>query len=562
MTYDLCARISARLARCTGSRAAQEGAVAPFMVLALVGGLLAAGFAIDVLRMTGDAGQLKRATDAAALALGREYIRNSKDFDTVGPTLAGDYVRANLGAGSDLKATLEDVGLTKTVSGGNTILEVAARFTSQPTLSGQAPHAFTIRSAAEVHVGSIEVALVLPFTVDISRASMTVLTNLGKTFASDLMRDDAHVYVSVVPYYQRVNVYDAKKRSRIRSWPRPEGLKPRELTNIGAAPVAADPAADTLEQNFFEQTGIPDLASDKTPDLQTGRLCLLRGLSAGENYFWDQAPRGQFYIGYRNDDPWNAPPGEYPYVTWRWPSLLQYGPEACPDSDGSDLDDRTIIADWACPIVPVLPLTNNRESVLGHLDTMNKNHINDSHGVNINYGFALGWGAMTLAPAFRGDGGWNGDDPALPLDFDTGTKERQKVIVMFVKVRTSGPRFFSDLDASVMYNDCRATTGFEPDNLINRYQGLCRSFREKKIRSILLVTGPSEPTGRQDDAMTKTTPFRKTVGEGLSGCAERSGDISYFNGADFANVGEAMRRRLTEVVDDLRGHGSFVRLIR
>ncbi len=100
MTYDLCARISARLARCTGSRAAQEGAVAPFMVLALVGGLLAAGFAIDVLRMTGDAGQLKRATDAAALALGREYIRNSKDFDTVGPTLAGDYVRANLGAGS------------------------------------------------------------------------------------------------------------------------------------------------------------------------------------------------------------------------------------------------------------------------------------------------------------------------------------------------------------------------------------------------------------------------------------------------------------------------------
>ncbi len=239
------------------------------MVLALVGGLLAAGFAIDVLRMTGDAGQLKRATDAAALALGREYIRNSKDFDTVGPTLAGDYVRANLGAGSDLKATLEDVGLTKTVSGGNTILEVAARFTSQPTLSGQAPHAFTIRSAAEVHVGSIEVALVLPFTVDISRASMTVLTNLGKTFASDLMRDDAHVYVSVVPYYQRVNVYDAKRRSRIRSWPRPEGLKPRELTNIGAAPVAADPAADTLEQNFFEQTGIPDLASDKTPDLQT-----------------------------------------------------------------------------------------------------------------------------------------------------------------------------------------------------------------------------------------------------------------------------------------------------
>ena len=76
------------------SRHRQRGSVAPFMVLALGGALLATAYSIETSRMSNGAAQLKRATDAAALAVTMAY---ASDQNTDVQALAERYVQANLG---------------------------------------------------------------------------------------------------------------------------------------------------------------------------------------------------------------------------------------------------------------------------------------------------------------------------------------------------------------------------------------------------------------------------------------------------------------------------------
>ncbi|MCJ2058188.1 hypothetical protein MKL09_16695 [Methylobacterium sp. J-048] len=389
------------------------------------------------------------------------------------------------------------------------------------------------------------------------------MTRIAQGFAESAMRDDGHVYMSVVPYSQNVNVYDAKRPNRPRNWARADALKPEELE----------------DWNFFDETGIKDLASPDTPDALGKRFCPLRGLNLGENYFWDHAPAGHFYISYWVWEKSAVPPGyDFPWKDWfskprptnddfgcdekTRQEAINLGQEDCKRSD-EELDFfreiKTMIANKGCPATPVLPLQNRLEDITSELILLKKQHIfyKGLTAGNLNFGFALGWGAMTLAPAFRGSDGWGGD-PQVPRDFDSGNGEHQKAIVMLMK--TEMDSFFSDSDASTAVpGNISATTDHTPNDMPKRYKALCDSLRASghRIRVFLLVAGgQSENLG-----LSNTKSFDEGGRKGFQFCAEKPSDISSYNSDAFNDVEGAMTSRLGEIAGELKQRGSFVRLM-
>ncbi|SIT20623.1 pilus assembly protein TadG-related protein [Insolitispirillum peregrinum] len=506
-----------------GRKQNQQGSIAPFMVLALTGGLMAAAYTLDATRMTSDSSQLKRATDAAALAVAREYSARRDDFAAIRDTLADKYVRANLGLDSALEEALSTVTVTQGSSAdGNPTFQVEATFTNTPTLSGNEPQALTVHSTAEVRVAYTEVALVLPNSGELTSGNLSALRRLGKNFAETLITDNVNTWLAVVPFSQTVNVYDSAHTNRVRQWARSDAIRPVELTSLF-------------------RTGYTGLTDARMPDLRTKRVCLYRGLNQGDNYFWDQAPGGQFYIHYRHDLPENAP--GFPFISWRGPNP-DFG-----QANGVE-DIRNIVADKGCPVAPLLPLTDNLDDINARFDAM-------VAGFNTNHAIALGWGAMALAPAFQGDAGWGAEDD-LPLDFDDGSGEHIKAVVMLVK--TTKELWF-DSDAYNSYVG-KATDGGTGDEVITRrFASLCASMRARHLRLFLIATGADEGTDDNGDPLASASRFRQVAGPGLQVCAEKDSDLTWISATDFAEAESQIQARLDEIVSDLRQQGSFIRLI-
>lgn len=507
-----------------GRKQTQQGGIAPFMVLALTGGLMAVAYTVDTTLMTTDTSQLKRATDSAALAVAREYSARRDDFAEIRDTLANDYLRSNLGMGTSLEQTLQAVTVTQGSStDGNVTFEVEASFTNMPGLSGNEPQTIAVHSTAEVRVAYTEVSLVLPNTLDIEGSNLSALRRLGKTFAENLIGDsDDNTWLALVPFSQIVNVYDKDHTSRITDWAQPAALKPVELTSLF-------------------RTGYRGLNDARMPDLRTKRVCLYRGLDLGDNYFWDQAPGGQFYIHYRHDLPENAP--LLPSISWIGPNP-DFG-----QANGVE-DTRYIVADKGCPSAALLPLTNDLDQINERLDAM-------APGFNANYAIALGWGAMALAPAFQGDGGWGLNDD-LPLDFDDGSGEHQKAIVMLVR---STDQLWFDSDSYNAYVGKTMSGGTGDEVITQRFANLCASIRARRMRFFLIVTGNDEATDENSNQVTSASAFRRIAGAGLQSCAQKDGDLTYFSGSDFAAAETQIEGRLETIVQELRENGSFIRLI-
>ncbi|MHC8285487.1 hypothetical protein ACYZUD_01320 [Pseudomonas sp. XS1P51] len=513
----------------------QRGSVYPMMLLVMGGMLLAGGFAVDSVALNSDTSQLKRATDAAALALGRSY---SPDEDGSGDqqTMAQQYVRANLGLNSAVLANLGTITVTSgTSSAGNNTFKVSATLTNVPLVLNTGNRDVTISSTSEVRQVSTEVALALPNTTAENSANLAALRRLGKTFAQDLIGDSSNTWLSLVPYSQSVNVYDPNQTGRIRSWAASGALNPVELTSLF-------------------QSGYGSLADRRMPDRIANLLCMYRGLDRGENYFWDEAPGGRFKVYYRADLAANGSPGAEP-ISWIGPN------PAFGEANGAN-DTRYLVADRGCPHAQLLPLTNNQQDISARLDKM-------TASFNVNFAIAMGWSAMALAPEFRGSSGWALEDD-LPKEFDDGTNERIKAIVFLVN-STDMNWFDSDaynayvgesIDGSASTpGSASATTGSINQALITqRFTSLCNSFRAHNLKFYLIVTGSDESTGDSDSSASGST-FRRVAGAGLAACAEQSADLTYLNGADFVASEGAIQARLESIIEELRQQSNFVRLI-
>ncbi|EHD23064.1 hypothetical protein BrE312_3714 [Brenneria sp. EniD312] len=520
----------------------ERGAGAVFYVLGTMALLVSAAFIVDTSTSTGDATQIKRATDAAALAVGHQAVisgNENREYDQEQmQELAFDYVKANLGLNGKLaeQLTLDKVSVSEGRSDNDyPTYTVTASFTTAPELLQLAESEQQVYSTVEVLNRSTEVALILPNTAKENSANLAALRRIGNEFAENLIGGRENIWLALVPHSQAVSVYDADQSERIRQWAESGALNPVELTSLF-------------------QSGYGSLADRRMPDRRYNLLCMYRGLNRGDNYFWDEEPAGQFRIYYRYDSNVSNAYESYS-ISWVGPNP-NFG-----QATGAN-DTRSLVVDMGCPYAPLLPLTNDLDKIAGRLDEMRT-------GFNVNYAIAIGWAAMALAPNFRGSAGWGLDDE-LPKDFDEGNARRTKAIVMLVN---SSDMLWFDSDSYNAYvgkpiDGCSAGTttandGCSDEQLITeRFANLCTSFRERNIRFFLVVTGNDEAENESNnETIASASAFREVADAGLGGCAEKSADLTYYHGADFVASESKIRDRLSEITDELHQKSGFVRLI-
>lgn len=506
----------------------QHGGVAPFMVLAIGGALLATAYAIDLSRMTNNASQVKRATDAAAIAIGNQQLMDSRTTAAELKKIAWGYVQNNLGTDSDLFEQLEYDSLKVSSAGGGddpVTLRVEVSLHAQALLIGGARRRQQVHSTVEVVSRPTEVALILPTTLNETAPNLAALRRLGKSFAGNLLGEDSDqgsdnkVWLSLIPYSQSVNVYDPKDPQRINRWAAPGALNPVELRSLF-------------------RTGYSSLADRRIPDRRANLLCVYRGLGLGQNYYWDQPPAGQFKIHYRHDLPVNGSPGA-PAISWRGPN---------PDFGEANgvIDTRFMVADKGCPNAALLPLTQDRDEIDKRLDLITTRF-------NTNYAIAMGWAGSALSPNMRGINGWG--DNELPLDFnEDGNADNVKIIVMLAN--TTGDWFDTDsYNAEVgQAIDGESNTTSSTDVAGRRFVRLCDSFRQRNLKFYFIGVRPGDPQdfGRQ--------LFDRVAGPGLRVCTNGDKNMVFADAENFVEGEDQIDTLLQNIADKIK-HERYARLI-
>lgn len=525
----------------------QRGSVAPFMALAIGGALLATAYSLDTSRMTNSAAQVKRATDAAALAIGHERLLNGSSSEAELNKLAHGYVINNLGLDSSLAAQIgeDNIALSQTRDDeGRIRYKVEVTFQTDPELLDIESRDISVYSVAEVQPSALEVALALPNTTSENSANLSVLRRQSKRFAQEMLKNRDNAWLALVPFSAVVNVSptytnpqtrtprgpSAEHMQRLRQWAMGSALQPVELTSL------------------FRSGKANSLADARIPDRRANLLCLYRGLKQGNNYFWEQPPSGQFKLYYRDDLPQNGSPGADP-ISWVGPNPF-FG-----QATGSN-DTRWMVADKDCPSAPLLPLSNDQNKIDERLDQMTTRF-------NANYAIALGWSAMALAPAFRGSNGWNLPDE-LPKDFKDEGGDSYKAIVMLVN--TTGARWIDTDGYNFEVGENSGTLGTEYARSLvpTRFSNLCKSLRKHKLRVFVIAIGVDEIEDNDLNAegtINGASQFRRLAGPGLAHCAEEADDITYISGYDFVAAEGRLQNRLDKILDELRQQSAYVRLI-
>lgn len=510
------------------------GGMAPFLALGLAGVMMAGAYVVDTSRMTSSAAQVKRATDAAALAVGMQRLADATTPQAVLERIAVEYVQNNLGMDSALRDTLDgdsiEVSLGRTQEGAQTY-EVAAAFEASTILLRGAAATVNVRSVAEVFDRPAEIALILPNTLSETAAELSVLRRLSKRFATELLgegggnKGQGNIWLSLVPYSQSVNVYDEDDPSRIRRWATSKALRPVELTSLF-------------------RTGYRGLDDARIPDRRAKLLCMYRGMRLGDNYYWDEAPNGQFGVYYRHDLPDNGSPGAAP-ISW-------VGPNPMLGLANGVNDTRWMVADRGCPQAALLPLTNDMDRIEQRLNEMDTRF-------NVNYAIAMGWGAVALSPAMRGQAGWG--DKELPLDFNEGEGESSNTKAIVMLANTMGNWFDTDSYNFGGPNDPaqkdvgqNGTDGAR-EAAKRRFVLLCESFRRRNLKFYFIGVRPGDP---EDHGRTL---FGEDAIPGLQICASDGGLLEFANASSFVDGEDEIQRRLDKIADDIKSKRSYVRLV-
>ncbi|MFJ5330996.1 Tad domain-containing protein [Pectobacterium versatile] len=507
----------------------EKGAGTAFYTLGAMALLVTAAFIVDTSTATGDATQIKRATDAAALAVGHQATINGEEYSQEETNkLAYDYVKNNLGMNSALSEKLAagDVSVTE---GRNSetrkTYTVTAAFETKPSLLSLGARKQEVYSTAEVINRPTEIAFVMPVTGDMSEGDIRSLKSISRSFvermlsSADGKRDN--LWLSLVPYSQSVSVYDAEDANRDRRWAAPGALNPPELRSLFASGV------------------INSLADRRFPNKRANLLCMYRGLGREENFFWDEPPVGQFKVYYRHDLPQNGSPGAPP-ISWRGPN---------PDFDDTNaVDTRWIVADKGCPNAALMPLTNEESKLNQRIEQF-------SARFNTNYAIGMSWAGAALSPNMRGSDGWG--DAKLPLDFNLdGNGDGQKVIVMMAN--TIGNWFDTD-SYNFNRNAFSGQTGTDPARTFaaQRFRDLCSSFRARNIKFYFVGIRPGDPEdfGRN--------LFDAEATPGLLICTEGEKRMSFIDGAGFGAEGveDQLIQRLNRIAGQIETEGGYVRLV-
>ncbi len=502
----------------------QRGAIAPFAILMMAGILLTAAYVQDTVRMDANSRQLKRATDAAAMALGKEWLKQNAGFDEVRDQMASEYIHANLGLDTALALTLEEVTVTESNRKNNPAFTVSARFTARGDLTGFGHHSIAISSTAEVISTSQEIALVLD-------SSMTLVSSLGlntdaqlhadavlhfvdQLFGQDdqgtVNRERENLYISVVPFSNGVNLYDDDKpisgQTRLTQWTLPGALRPDEdHYRLGS-------------RGFYDRYG--DLTNLVYPDRRAKRQGFYRGTdNLNRRWVWEPSPAEQpFRLLARMTDT-NAEANRPLASESRYFTLSTTG-------SGEFGGLQTISTDVGLPNTPVLPLTSSYSDIIDRVQRIKGDwEIWPMPGIL--------WGGSTLSPSWRGEGGWG--DSVLPKDYtqDSSGEIHNKSLVLFME-------WFD---------------GFAWDHIdtAEDYINVCRHFEEQGIvfYAIVRVLQP----GDLDKAQGGSDVAPSAWLEPCTGGGERLQVIS--TSADLEQLEDAF----DAVYDDMTYSNAYVRLI-
>lgn len=513
----------------------ETGAGTAFYVLGTMALLVSAAFIVDTSTATGDATQIKRATDAAALAVAHQATINGDEYDPEQiKELAYQYVKSNLGLNNalDNKLTREDVTVTEgRKNNTRKTYTVEASFNTQPSLLKLGARKQAVYSTAEVINRPTEIAMVLPVINGMSARDLAAIKRLSKDFAKRML-DSAdgkrdNLWISLVPFSQAVNVYDAQDANRIRRWSRPGALNPIELSSLF-------------------RTGYASLADRRIPDRRANLLCMYRGLGEEENFFWDEPPVAQFRVYYRADLPQNGSPGAEP-ISWVGPNPF-FG-----QATGVN-DTRWMVADKGCPNAALLPLTNDLNKVDERVDQF-------SIRFNVNYAIAMSWAGAALSPNMRGSEGWG--DAKLPLDFNVdGSGEGQKVVIMLADTYSdpegTGGHGQFDTD-SYNFNPGQFTGDTGTDGAREfarrRFEDLCTSFRARNIKFYFVGVRPGDPDNYGQNL------FDDIATPGLLICTEGDKRMSFIDGRGFGAAEDPLAARLERIAGQIETEGGYVRLI-
>lgn len=520
--------------------AAKSGAAAITALILLGGSLAVLSYVVASTRMTADAAQLKHATDAAAMATA---VAHAKDTTTDAQEMAERYVHANLGLDDEQLQSQLEITVEPYTYEDYDGFRVSATFRADTDMLGGTPQPVTVSSAAVAVYNPTEISMLLPNTMDQDTSELNALHELAYAFAEQMIEDKPDRWLALVPYSDIVNVYDKNHPNRIKEWAEPGALTPVELTSLFSSGIASD------------------LASRSIPNQQVDKLTVYRGVHPGEDYNWTESPVSGFKIRYRPAYvPWKNYPGE-PYIHWMGPNPF-FGKAT------GDIDNRYIVADFGAPGA-LLPLTNDMEAIESNLSKMET-------GMNINYTMAMGWGAMALAPSFRGSSGWGDEDH--PLDFSEEGSTNLKVVVMLANTtRNSFDSNYYNLDVGegtqdldelpddgVNDDDDDSDTidnqdeddggeGVTPSDIAERFQSLCESYQEHDIKFYFI--------GIRDPTSYGGTSFKELAYPGLLTCADSPDNIIFIDKATFAEAEDDIKNKLEQIAAAIESQSNYARLV-
>ncbi len=402
----------------------QRGAVAPFAILVIAALLLTAAYVQDTVRMDANSRQLKRATDAAALALAKEWLLQDPAFNEQREIIAEEYIRANLGLDQGLALTLDQVEVEQLDRNGYPNFEVSAHFTANAELSGFGSHDIRVASTAEVISTTQEVALVLD-------SSMTLVSSFGLTSdatlhadaieyflqqlygtdtSGEVVEERDNLYVSVVPFSNGVNLYNddepQNSQSRLLEWATTESLtQDEDFYWIGS-------------RGFYERYG--DLTSPVYPDRRAKRQGFYRGTtSLNRRWVWEPNPQQDPFRLLARMPGSNAETGRPARSEQRYFTLSTIG-------DGDFAGSQTIATDPGLPNTPVLPLTANYHTVMEQVRRIKGDwEIWPMPGIL--------WGGSTLSPQWRGDNGWGSQETPKDYTRDSNGEVHNKSLILFME---------------------------------------------------------------------------------------------------------------------------------
>jgi Flp pilus assembly protein TadG len=495
---------------------ARRGSIAVIAGVGFVPLIVAAGLAVDYVRLTSVRSELQRAVDAAALAGARVVVSYPvNDPDVIAD--ARQYFWSNfrsgvVGARVDSREPVvsigapdrENVSVVATAEVPVIIAgAVAALLPNGPAIASR----FTLSASATAQKYQRGMEVVLALDTTASMAAGSRLANL-KSGASDLLEilygagkdsrgsiecatgaggvrvctTSYSLLVGVVPFVATVNVSPARARS---------GSVPPIVD--GARVAAADwngghPGTNSWKGCVMARPApFEEARADATPTVSPFEPYLWR--ATPDNVVWG----GTVYVG---PNPWALGRPE------AWPDWPSPGDSTNRDSIGWGAGRHASGPNKGCGF-PILPLQPSKTAAIAHIDSL---QVGASNGTTASLGFSWAW--RLLSPdwrpwweggswsTFRGSARLNTETPiGSPRNYDSGF---DKVVVLF----TDGQNEMGNGTPDSVEACCTSAygewggrpLGSNPIGELNRRTvEVCSAIKARGVKIFVVLLYPSPP---------------------------------------------------------------------